>query len=59
MSKFENLTKYIPLLGEDAFGRWVIDRGNDGTMVHPVQITFVNYSDLVQYFINDVYNFMG
>ena len=31
MSKFENLTKYLPHLDEDKFGTWVIDHKNDGT----------------------------
>ncbi|WP_400256420.1 hypothetical protein [Candidatus Methanomassiliicoccus intestinalis] len=57
VSKFENSTKYLPLLNEDAFGTWVIDRENDGTMEHPIQMPFVNYSEMVHHFIDDVYKF--
>jgi hypothetical protein len=57
MSKFENLTKYIPQLKDDSIGNWVIDRENDGTMEHPKQMPFVNYSEMVYHFIEDVYDF--
>lgn len=58
MSKFENLIKYLPLLDEDTFGTWVIDRENDGTPEHPKQMPFVNYSEMVHHFIEDVYDFI-
>ncbi len=35
MSKFDILTKYIPMIQTDSFGEWVIDKENDGP---PVQI---------------------
>lgn len=57
MSKFENLTKYLPHLDEDKVGTWVIDHKNDGTPEHPIQISFVNYSEMVHHFIDDVYDF--
>ena len=57
MSKFENLTKYIPQLKDDSIGNWVIDRENDGTPEHPKQKPFVNYSEMVHHFIDDVYDF--
>ena len=57
MSKFENLTKYIPQLKDDSIGNWVIDRENDGTPEHPKQMPFVNYSEMVHCFIDDVYDF--
>ena len=53
MSKFENLTKYLPHLDEDKFGTWVIDHKNDGTPEHPIQMPFVNYSEMVHHFIDD------
>ncbi|CAK7036797.1 hypothetical protein [Tissierella sp.] len=31
MSKFDILTKYIPMIQTDSFGEWVIDKENDGT----------------------------
>lgn len=57
MSKFENIIKYLLLLDEDTFGTWVIDRENDGTPEHPIQMPFVNYSEMVHHFIDDVYEF--
>ncbi|AOZ87963.1 hypothetical protein BK049_04185 [Bacillus xiamenensis] len=57
MNKFEILTKYIPMLQENRIGVWVIDRENDGTAEHPIQMPFVNYYEMVRQFINDVYTF--
>ena len=57
MNKFENLIKYLPLLEDDNFGTWIIDRENDGTLKHPIQMPFVNYSEMVHNFIKDVYDF--
>lgn len=58
MSKFEKLIEYLPLLEDDAIGTWFIDHENDGTPEHPIQMPFVNYSEMVQHFINDVYAFV-
>ncbi|KUF26333.1 MULTISPECIES: DUF6508 domain-containing protein [unclassified Bacillus (in: firmicutes)] len=57
MSQFEILTKYIPMLHEDHIGEWVIDQENDGTAERPIQMPFVNYSETVQRFLDDVYTF--
>ena len=57
MSKFAELTKYLPLLEDDNIGTWIIDRENDGTPEHPIQMPFVNYSEMVHRFIDDVYDF--
>lgn len=57
MSKFTELTKYLPLLEDDNIGSWIIDRKNDGTLEHPIQMPFVNYSEMVHRFIDDVYDF--
>ena len=57
MSKFAELTKYLPLLEGDNIGSWIIDRENDGTPEHPIQMPFVNYSEMVHRFIDDVYDF--
>lgn len=57
MRKFENLVKYLPLLEDDKIGTWFIDRENDGTPEHPIQMPFVNYSEMVHHFIDDVYDF--
>ena len=57
MSIFAELTKYLPLLENDNIGSWIIDRKNDGTPEHPIQMPFVNYSEMVHRFIDDVYDF--
>lgn len=56
--KFESLTKYIQQLKDDKFGDWVIDRENDGTPEHPIHMPFVNYSEKVDFFREDVWRFM-
>jgi len=57
MGKFDILTKYIPMIQADNIGEWVIDKENDGTLEHPIQMPFVGYSEMVHNFINDVYIF--
>lgn len=56
-SKFEALTKYIAEIKTDYFGKWVIDEKNDGMPEHPIQMPFVNYSDVVDRFHGDLYSF--
>ena len=57
MKKFENLIKYLPLLEDDNIGTWIIDTENEGTPEHPIQMPFVNYSEMLHNFIKDVYDF--
>lgn len=57
MPNFKSLTQYIPLIVDDDIGTWIIDRENDGTMEHPIQMPFVNYSEMVDRFVEDVYAF--
>jgi hypothetical protein len=57
MNKFERLTKYIPLIQDDKFGEWIIDKENDGTTEHPIHMPFVNYSQTVNSFLEDLYKF--
>lgn len=57
MSKFDILTKYIPIINVDSIGEWVFDKENDGTPEHPIQMPFVGYSEMVHKFIIDVYTF--
>ncbi len=57
MSKFDILTKYISMIQSDSIGEWIIDRENDGTLERPIQMPFVDYSEIVRNFINDVYTF--
>ena len=58
MSKFDILTKYIPAIQADRIGDWVIDKENDGTPEHPIQMPFVDYSEMIHNFISDVYTFI-
>lgn len=57
MIEFQSLTKYIPLISNDEIGTWVIDRENDGTIEHPIHFPFVNYTEMVDKFVEDVYAF--
>ncbi|WHF27843.1 DUF6508 domain-containing protein [Bacillus altitudinis] len=57
LSQFNILTNYIPMLQGDDIGEWVIDQENDGTAEHPIQMPYVNYSETVRRFIEDVYTF--
>ena len=57
MNDFELMTKYIHRLEKDEYGEWVIDRENHGSPEHPIQWPFVNYSELVDSFVQDVYKF--
>lgn len=57
MSKFDNLTKYISMIQTDSIGKWIIDQKNDGTLEHPIQKPFVDYSEIVRNFIDDFYIF--
>lgn len=54
MKKFQPLTKYLPLISADGCGLWVIDHENDGTIEHPIQLPFVNYSAIVRNFEKDL-----
>lgn len=57
MGTFSALTKYIEMFQSKDFGEWVIDKTNDGSKEHPIQMPFVNYSDAVWSFIDDLYRF--
>ena len=57
MSKFDILTKYIPIIQANSIGEWIVDKENDGTLEHPIQMPFVDYSEMVYNFIDDVSDF--
>lgn len=57
MSKFGFLTKYIPMIQSDSIGEWIVDKENDGTPEHPIQMSFVGYSRMVDSFQEDLYKF--
>ena len=58
MGRFEKLTNYLAQLDGDNVGTWVIDKENDGTPEHPIQMPFVNYTDMVHHFLDDVYGYV-
>lgn len=58
MGRFEKLTNYLAQLDGDNVGTWIIDKENDGTPEHPIQMPFVNYSDMVHHFLDDVYEYV-
>ena len=55
---YESLTKYLDEVTGAEFGTWIIDKKNDGTPEHPLQFPFVNYSCVVDHFIDDVFSFV-
>ncbi len=56
--KFQALTKYIEKISKaTSFGEWVIDRENDGTFEHPIQMPYVNFHELVSTFVSEFYQF--
>lgn len=55
---YENLTKYLDKFTGTEFGTWIVDKKNDGTSEHPLEFPFVNYSGVVDQFIDDVYSFV-
>ena len=55
---YESLTKYLIEFTGDEFGTWVIDKKNDGTPEHPIQMPHVDYATTVYHFIDDVSAFV-
>ena len=56
---FEPLTVFLPKLqGDAAYGEWIIDRTNDGTPEHPIQLPFVNYGRTVTDLVHAIYQFI-
>ena len=55
---YESLTKDLLEFPDDEKGMWIIDKENDGTPEHPIQMPYVNYSRLVRNFTDDVYSFV-
>ena len=53
--KFDDLTRFIPAIENDGFGKWIVDHENDGTPEHPIQFPFVNYSECVRELEHAVY----
>ena len=58
VGKFELLTKYIPIFEGNDFGEWFIDRENDGSIEHPIQMPYVMYARAIDDFVDDVHRFI-
>ena len=54
---FEELVGLIDKIKDDSIGEWIVDKENDGTLEHPIQMPFVVYSRVVRQFERAVYNF--
>lgn len=55
---YEKLTKYLDEFKETEYGTWIVDDKSDGTPEHPIQMPFVNYSNVIMHFIEDVHFFV-
>lgn len=53
---YEALTKYIGQF-EDV-GAWIIDRENDGSKEHPIQMPYMSYSKTIMNFFSEMDAFM-
>ena len=54
---YKSLTDFLPMLEDDKIGDWVIDRVNDGTPKHPIQMPFVNCLRLIREVEDAIDNF--
>nr|WP_308508152.1 DUF6508 domain-containing protein [uncultured Stomatobaculum sp.] len=59
MMTYTTLTGYLSAIENDNFGEWIIDRKNKGTLENPIQMPYVTYSNMVDHFIEDVYDFVS
>lgn len=57
MSKFDELTKYIPKLETGDFGEWIVDNKSKGTLESPIHFPYVRYSELLRQFQKDFLKF--
>lgn len=55
---FQELTGFIERLDSEEYGNWVIDKENDGSPEHPIQMPYVNYGREAIAFEDAVYKFM-
>lgn len=54
---YDRLVSFIDKLKEDSIGDWIVDKENDGSPEHPIQLPFVAYSGIVRQFEREVYQF--
>lgn len=55
---YEGLTDILGELPQGEYGHWILDRENDGSPEHPIQMPFVSYSGLVRKFMDAVFSFV-
>lgn len=55
---YEELTDILGELSQGEYGNWIIDRENDGSPEHPIQMPYVSYSGIVEKFTDAVYTFV-
>lgn len=53
---YEALTKYVGQFEE--VGTWVVDRENDGSAEHPIQLPNMSYSQTIMKFVSEMDAFM-
>lgn len=54
---FSELIDLIPSITQENYGNWIIDRENDGSEEHPIQMPYVSYSAPIENFIDTLYRF--
>ena len=54
---YQTLTDYLSEMESDGFGKWIVDKDNDGTPENPIRLPYVKYSQVVRRFIHDIYSF--
>lgn len=55
---FKVLTKYMRKISDaDFIGEWFVDRENDGSIEHPIQMPFVVFHEIIDYFVEEFYQF--
>ena len=40
---YEKLTSLLEDIKTDSIGKWIVDKENDGSLEHPIQMPFVHY----------------
>lgn len=55
---FQKLTGFIERLDSEEHGNWVIDKENDGSPEHPIQMPYVNYGREAIAFEDAMYKFV-
>ena len=55
---FQELTGFIERLDSEEYGNWVINKENDGSPEHPIQMPYVNYGREAIAFEDAVYKFV-